>query len=58
MFKRFVKMLKCDHHFIPQYQLFMAGGKEKNTLYVSKCRHCPKHQYKTRAQILKAGAKK
>lgn len=58
MFRRLIEMLKCEHRFIPQYQLYAKEGREEDLLYVSKCNQCTRHQYKSRARILKDGAKK
>lgn len=54
--KKILKQLKCDHHFIPQYQMFVHGGMDK--VYVSQCRKCDKYQYKHLDKILKEGRKK
>lgn len=53
--KQIRSMMKCKHHFIPQYQLAMIGGVDK--VNVSKCK-CGRYMYRSYAKVLREGAKK
>lgn len=52
LFKRYIKRLKCKHHYIPEYVMYVHGGTDK--VYVSKCR-CGKYQYRNLKKVMKEG---
>lgn len=51
--KKYLNMLKCNHRFIPAYQL-AAVTDLNNPVYVSICK-CGRHEYKSRKKVLRDG---